>query len=112
MACAPADCRFDVVARVAEETRRTLEGKGGSMAAQRDPYGEIAWRKSSASSNGGDCIEVAVRESFVLVRDSRDKQGVVLEVTPERWREFLDYARSELIDAANGRRSVAARPGR
>jgi hypothetical protein len=82
------------------------------MAARRDLHGDIAWRKSSASSADQSCVEVAVRESFVLVRDSRDEQGGMLEVSAERWREFLDYARSGLSGAASGRRSVVVRSGR
>lgn len=81
--------------------------EGCLMGAQRDPYGEIAWRKSSASANGDACIEVAVRESLVLVRDSRSRHGGMLEIPAERWREFLEF-----IDAASGRQSVAGRPGR
>lgn len=65
------------------------------MAAERDPYGKVAWRRSSATGNTGNCVEVAVHGSFVLVRDSRDTQGGALKVTPERWREFLDWTTRE-----------------
>jgi hypothetical protein len=76
------------------------------MVAQRDRYGEIAWRKSSASGNNEGCVEVAVREPFVMVRDSRNRLGEVLNVTPERWRDFLDYLRAGVTDGASGRRSA------
>lgn len=82
------------------------------MAAERNSHNEIAWRRSSASNTAGDCVEVAVQGRFVLIRDSHDKQGGVLKVVPERWCEFLDYVRSRLIDAASGRQSAEARPGR
>ncbi|MEU1507086.1 DUF397 domain-containing protein [Kitasatospora sp. NPDC005748] len=39
------------------------------------------WFKSSYSSNGGDCIEVArnfAADDFVPVRDSKDPQGPAL----------------------------------
>ncbi|MFF4815260.1 DUF397 domain-containing protein [Kitasatospora sp. NPDC001309] len=42
---------------------------------------EPMWFKSSYSSNGGDCIEVAgnlVAEDVVPVRDSKDPQGPAL----------------------------------
>lgn len=69
------------------------------MAAQRDRYAALVWRKSSASADQG-CVEVAVWESFVLVRDSQNKSGGLLRTTSERWREFLDYVRdgSDAVD--------------
>jgi Domain of unknown function (DUF397) len=46
------------------------------------------WRKSTYSDgNGGDCIEVAA-DSAVLVRDTRDRQGVTLRVTAGAWQRF------------------------
>jgi hypothetical protein len=49
----------------------------------------LTWRKSSYSgNNGGQCVEVATR-GVVLVRDSKDPHGMVLEVAPEMWREFI-----------------------
>lgn len=49
----------------------------------------LTWRKSSYSgNNGGQCVEVAAR-GIVRVRDSKNPQGPVLEVAPEKWREFI-----------------------
>jgi hypothetical protein len=49
------------------------------------------WRKSSySSSNGGECVEVADRDSRVLVRDTQDRTGSVLRFTPDVWRRFAD----------------------
>lgn len=49
----------------------------------------LTWRKSSYSgNNGGQCVEVAAH-GIVLVRDSKNPQGLVLEVAPEKWREFI-----------------------
>jgi Domain of unknown function (DUF397) len=39
---------------------------------------EIAWRKSSFSSNGTSCVEVA--SHLVAVRDSKNPDGPVLSV--------------------------------
>lgn len=51
-----------------------------------------AWRKSSFSANGGNCVEIAevyVRDSrAVAVRDSKNPHGSVLLFTPEEWRLF------------------------
>src|SRR5690242_7509416 len=65
------------------------------MAAQRDRDAEFAWRKSSASNEGATCVEVAVLESFVLVRDSHNKLGGTLQVVPERRCEFRNDVRRE-----------------
>jgi Domain of unknown function (DUF397) len=52
---------------------------------------QAAWRKSSYSGgNGGQCVEVAGNlPGVVAVRDSKDKNGPVLTVTPETWRAFV-----------------------
>lgn len=50
----------------------------------------INWRKSTRStSNGGDCVEVGLTPGQVYVRDSKDKGGPVLAVSPAEWRSFL-----------------------
>lgn len=49
------------------------------------------WRKSSySSSNGGNCVEVARNlPGIVAVRDSKDRGGPALVLTPDQWRAFL-----------------------
>jgi hypothetical protein len=52
------------------------------------------WRKSSYSgTGGGDCVEAADRTERVLVRDTADRGGAVLSVSPSAWREFIDALR-------------------
>lgn len=48
----------------------------------------IAWRKSTASGGDG-CVEVAVVERSVLIRDSANPDGVVLRLSPAVWSAFL-----------------------
>jgi hypothetical protein len=51
----------------------------------------VNWRKASYSSgNGGACVEVATRPAAgrVLVRDTKDRQGPILAVSPEAWARF------------------------
>ncbi|HEY0937830.1 MAG TPA: DUF397 domain-containing protein [Trebonia sp.] len=44
------------------------------------------WRKSSYSSNGGEaCVETASGESAVLVRDTTDRDGAILNVPADAW---------------------------
>jgi uncharacterized protein DUF397 len=50
----------------------------------------FVWVKSSHSgSQGGNCVEVAVgTHDRVLVRDTKDREGVTLTFAPGSWREF------------------------
>ncbi len=55
--------------------------------------GELAWFKSSYSSSGdGDCVEVALTPATVHVRDSKDRQGPRLALSPAAWTEFVSLA--------------------
>jgi hypothetical protein len=49
------------------------------------------WRKSSLSSGGDNCVEIAVaHDGSVGVRDSKQRgQGPVLEFTPTEWEAFV-----------------------
>jgi hypothetical protein len=49
---------------------------------------EIKWRTSTAS-NGTNCVEVAFTDQAVLVRDSTNRSGAVLSLTPSTWRAFM-----------------------
>lgn len=54
---------------------------------------EMIWRKSSRSGGGAgnNCVEVGrpADESFIAVRDTKDREGGTLAVTPESWSAFL-----------------------
>lgn len=53
---------------------------------------ELAWFKSTYSSSGsGDCVEVALAPATVHVRDSKDKHGPRLTLSPTAWTEFLGH---------------------
>ena len=59
---------------------------------------DLAWFKSSYSgTEGGDCVEVAVLPSAVHVRDSKDKDGPALAVTPEAWAAFVAYSAGHVL---------------
>lgn len=52
-----------------------------------------AWFKSSYSAgNGGECVEVASCVDTVHVRDSKNKAGPTLSLTPSGWSAFVDFA--------------------
>lgn len=53
----------------------------------------LSWRKSSYSSaSGDDCIEVATLPHHIHVRDSKDKDGPQLALSPAAWAEFVAHA--------------------
>ncbi|MFE0511223.1 DUF397 domain-containing protein [Streptomyces sp. NPDC058964] len=52
---------------------------------------ELAWFKSSYSgTQGDDCVEVAVTEQAVHVRDSKDAMRTPFAVSRDGWLRFLD----------------------
>lgn len=56
-----------------------------------------AWRKSSRSGTNA-CVEVAVIDGKVAVRDSKDRGGPVLEFTPLEWDAFVGGVRDGEFD--------------
>lgn len=51
---------------------------------------DLNWRKSTYSGDsGGDCVEVGTATGVVLVRDTTDRDGGMLSVTPGAWSTFL-----------------------
>lgn len=47
-----------------------------------------AWRTSSYSNNGGNCVETATAGGAVRVRDTKHRAGAVLAFAPEAWKRF------------------------
>ena len=54
---------------------------------------EIQWRKSSYSEQSGNCLELAVVEGQVLLRES-DDPGVVVSTTVGKLAAFLVGAKA------------------
>jgi hypothetical protein len=53
------------------------------------------WRKSSRSSGGGNCVEVAIAPNGPIgVRDSKDTDGAVLTFSPAAWMAFITRLRN------------------
>ncbi|MFP8884191.1 DUF397 domain-containing protein [Streptomyces mangrovi] len=54
---------------------------------------ELAWFKSSYSGTQGDsCVEVAIAEQAVHVRDSKDLARPAFKVAREEWSRFTRFA--------------------
>jgi Domain of unknown function (DUF397) len=64
------------------------------MGVQTEWYSPIAWRKSTQSADQGNCVEVANGLASVLVRDSQDRPGPMLVLSPGQWRQLLRHVRS------------------
>jgi len=59
------------------------------MPARQSPQSELNWRKSRASDNTADCVEISSTADAVLVRDSRDRSGALLTFLPAQWSAFV-----------------------
>jgi hypothetical protein len=60
---------------------------------------ELAWFKSSYSgSQGDDCVEIAVAQEAVHVRDSKDLARTPFAVGREGWAPFVRF----VSDVSNG----------
>ena len=56
---------------------------------------DATWHKSSWSGANGDCVEVTLGlAGAVAVRDSKDRGGPALVVTPRAWQAFVLRARN------------------
>jgi hypothetical protein len=57
------------------------------------------WRKSSRSGANA-CVEIALVDGGVAVRDSKDRDGPVLMFTPLEWEAFVGGVRNGEFDLA------------
>jgi hypothetical protein len=57
-----------------------------------------AWRTSSYSNIGGECVEAAAAGGVVGVRDTKDRAGTMLEFNPDAWQRFTARAKAAAKD--------------
>ena len=53
----------------------------------------LNWRKSTYSLSNGNCVEVGTGPGMVAVRDSKDPDGPVIDVSPRAWLKFTAYVK-------------------
>jgi hypothetical protein len=54
------------------------------------------WRTSTFSGGNGSCVEVATNlPDIIAIRDSKDRQGPALVLTPREWTAFLAGIRAD-----------------
>ena len=67
------------------------------------------WRKSTYSRSNGNCVEVGTGQALVGVRDSKDPDGPVIDVSPRAWIEFTEHVkRATSVAAVSAGRSLLA----
>lgn len=59
---------------------------------------QVRWTKSTRSTANGNCVECAVMDGRVAVRDSKDPEGPILLFSPEAWRGFVAGVRDGHFD--------------
>jgi hypothetical protein len=54
---------------------------------------DATWRKSSLSGNGASCVEVAITEEVIAVRDTKNRASGMLIFRPDEWEAFIGGVR-------------------
>lgn len=62
---------------------------------ERPDHPVTTWRKSTYSGgNGSNCVEIADASSSLLVRDSKNREGMSLVFPPMAWRHLTATLRA------------------
>lgn len=59
---------------------------------------DLSWRTARRSVGNGACVEVAVAKLHVLVRDSKDQNGSIIQYPGSAWQAFLADAKKGYLD--------------
>jgi hypothetical protein len=59
---------------------------------------DIVWRKSSYSAGDGECVEIALADSCVWVRDSKHRKDLILSSDINSWLSLIKSIKTDPID--------------
>jgi hypothetical protein len=59
-----------------------------------------AWRKSRHSMANGNCVEAAPVSDGIMVRDSANRAGLMIQYSVQAWRAFLADAKIGKFDVS------------
>lgn len=58
---------------------------------------ELAWRKSSYSGGGNNCVEVAdLPADGVAIRDSKSPESGHVRISPDQWALLMEHVKNDL----------------
>lgn len=89
----------------------TPQESSGQMPSSEARQTQPVWRKASFSASG-DCVEVAERDSMIMMRDSNSPRSHMLRYTAEEWQAFLHGVKAGEFDdlAPQGGMKFTVRP--
>ncbi|MFC9649368.1 MULTISPECIES: DUF397 domain-containing protein [unclassified Streptomyces] len=62
------------------------------------PMLSVEWRRSSYSTNGGNCVEIGDGiPHTVPIRDSKNPNGPILTPSPTSWTTFIAFAKATTV---------------
>ncbi|MFJ2670350.1 DUF397 domain-containing protein [Streptomyces sp. NPDC087525] len=62
------------------------------------PMLSVEWRRSSYSTNGGNCVEIGDGiADTVPIRDSKNPTGPILIASPTSWTAFVAFAKAVTV---------------
>ncbi|MFG3259889.1 DUF397 domain-containing protein [Streptomyces sp. NPDC048172] len=64
------------------------------VAAQASDLTDAAWRASSYSNGGGNCVEIAHLTDTIAIRDSKNPHGPALLLATSQFTALVDIARA------------------
>ena len=59
---------------------------------------DLQWRTARRSAGNGACVEVAPASGKILIRDSKDQSGPIIQYSASSWQAFLGGAKKGQFD--------------